>query len=270
MPHAGEHGSCLASHCARSRMPTLVVIRHGATVYSQENRFAGWVDTPLTVKGRSDARHAGELLQRAGLEFDVCFTSRLIRAEQTLEAIRTSVRLDEVQIERDWRLNERHYGALQGETRGAVVSRYGNAQVVEWRRSYDACPPLLREDDPRCIEQLIRFPDLPSHVQPRGERLRDAADRVAPMWHERIAPALAKGLRVLIVAHTSSARGLARLIQGLNDDQCAAFRIATTIPRVYELDDNLMLRCMTDLRAGARSALLYWVNRLKPRRLGAY
>ncbi len=159
-------------------MPTLVVVRHGPTVYSRENRFAGWHDTPLTIKGHEDARRAGETLRHAGLEFDVCFTSRLLRAEQTLRSILTSVRIEDGRIERDWRLNERHYGALQGETRGAIVASYGNAQVVEWRRSYDALPPLLGDDDPRCIEQLARFPDVPSHIQPRGERLRDAAERV--------------------------------------------------------------------------------------------
>jgi 2,3-bisphosphoglycerate-dependent phosphoglycerate mutase len=250
-------------------MSTLVVVRHGPTVYSRENRFAGWLDTPLTAKGHEDAQRAGERLRYAGLEFDACFTSRLLRAEQTLREICTSVRIDEGRIERDWRLNERHYGALQGETRGAIVARYGNAQVVEWRRSYDALPPLLGDDDPRCTEQLARFPDVPSHVQPRGERLRDAAERVSPMWHERIAPALAQGLRVLVVAHTSSARGLARLIEGLSDQQCEAFRIATAIPRVYELDRNLMMTRITDLTYGVRSRVLYWVNRLKPQRLGA-
>ena len=166
-------------------------------------------------------------------------------------------------------LNERHYGALQGETRGTIVASYGNAQVVEWRRSYDALPPLLGDDDPRRIEQLARFPDVPAHIQPRGERLRDAAERVAPLWHERIAPALAQGLRVLVVAHTSSARGLARLIEGLSDEECAAFRIATAIPRVYELDRDLMIARITDLTNGVRSQVLYWVNRLKPQRLGA-
>ena len=250
-------------------MPTLIVVRHGPTVYSQQNRFAGWVDTPLTVKGQNDARRAGESLRRAGLEFDVCFTSRLLRAEQTLGSIRASVPIGDGRIERDWRLNERHYGVLQGETRGAIIARYGNAQVVEWRRAYDACPPLLGDDDPRRLEQLARFPDVPSHVQPRGERLRDAAERVAPMWHERIVPALAQGMRVLVVAHTSSARGLARLIEGLTDEQCAAFRIATAIPRIYELDRHLIVERITDLTNGARSQVLYWVNRLKPRRLGA-
>src|SRR5436853_2588386 len=131
-------------------MPTLVVIRHGATVLSEENRFAGWVDTPLTVKGEKDARRAGETLRRAQLQFDVCFTSRLIRSEQTLAAIRENVPIDDGHIERDWRLNERHYGALQGETRGAIVARYGNAQGVKWRRPYDACPPLPGQDHPTC------------------------------------------------------------------------------------------------------------------------
>ena len=142
-------------------MSTLVVVRHGPTIYSRENRFAGWHDTPLTTRGHEDARRAGETLRHAGLEFDVCFTSRLLRAEQTLRSILTSVRIDEDRIERDWRLNERHYGALQGQTRGAIVASYGNAQVVEWRRSYDALPPLLGDDDPRCIEQLARFRTCP-------------------------------------------------------------------------------------------------------------
>ncbi|MGE3832554.1 MAG: 2,3-bisphosphoglycerate-dependent phosphoglycerate mutase, partial [Parvibaculaceae bacterium] len=165
-------------------------------------------------------------------------------------------------------LNERHYGALQGETRGAMITRYGNAQVVQWRRAYDEVPPLLEDGDPRWAEQLNRLKEVPFDRQPRAESLRQAAERVAPSWHEAMVPALKAGGNLLVVAHTSALRGLARVIEHLSDEQCEAFRIATAIPRLYVLGDDLRVQEKADLNEGLGSSLRYWGNRLKPRGLG--
>jgi 2,3-bisphosphoglycerate-dependent phosphoglycerate mutase len=251
-------------------MPTLVLVRHGATEAAEANRFAGWDDTRLSATGLGEAQAAAETLSQAGFVFERCFTSRLARAEETLAAAAAALRLPEAIVVRDWRLNERHYGALQGEGRGAAIQHYGNAQVVEWRRSYDAVPPPLGPDDPRWHEQLARLADVPIALQPRTESLAQAVQRVTPVWHQAIAPALRRGERVLVVAHTSSIRGLARAIEGLDDAASAAFRIATAVPRVYSLDDALRPLERTDLAAGVAGGLRYWANRLKPRWLGRY
>ncbi|MEP7171915.1 MAG: 2,3-bisphosphoglycerate-dependent phosphoglycerate mutase [Aestuariivirga sp.] len=249
-------------------MPTLVLMRHGATLWGQENRFAGWADTPLSNTGVKEAESATRTLAKAGLAFDICFTSHLKRARQTLEIVAGSKGPTIGNIISDWRLNERHYGALQGETREAMVERYGNQQVVAWRRSYAAVPPPLSEDDPRWREQLQRLPDIPVDDQPRSESMATAALRVEPVWHARMAPELKAGKQLLVVAHTSSIRGLARLIEGLNDQEAEDFRIATAIPLVYLLDDDLKIIRRTDLSEGLVNSWRHWTNRLKPRRLG--
>ena len=245
-------------------MPTLVLLRHGTTVWSEENRFAGWADTPLSAGGMAEARSAGEVLAEAGFGFDLFVTSRLLRAQQTLDIALECLKVPNPVIEKDWRLNERHYGALQGERRINMVERYGNERVAAWRRDYHASPPLLEDNDPRWLEQIARLPDVPAALQPRGESMAAAAERVAPVWHERIAPALRAGRSVLVVAHTSAIRGIARVLEGLDDEACAAFRIATAVPRVYELDNTLALRGKSDLTSNASAAFRYWVNRLKP------
>jgi len=245
-------------------------MRHGSTVSGEENRFAGWDDTPLSASGHADAARAAATLKKTGIAFDICFTSCLTRARQSLDPIVAALRIPEDRIVADWRLNERHYGALQGETRAAMIERYGNALVVEWRRSYDTPPPPLATDDPRFLEQLARLPQIPLDQQPRGESLRAAVERVTPAWAERIAPALRAGKRVLIVAHTSSIRALARTIEGLDDEASAAFRISTAIPRCYRLDDDLAMVERFDLTTGVRSQIRYWANRVKPRWLGRF
>lgn len=243
-------------------------MRHGATLWGQENRFAGWADTPLSDTGVKEAQGATRTLAKAGLTFDIYFTSPLKRAQQTLEIVADSKGPSIGNIISDWRLNERHYGALQGETRADMIEKYSNQQVVEWRRSYTAVPPPLDADDPRWQEQLQRLPDIAVHDQPRTESMAKAAERVAPFWHSNIVPALKTGKQILVVAHTSSIRGLARVIESLNDDEAAEFRIATAIPLVYLLDDDLKIIRRTDLSDGMANNLRYWMNRLKPRRLG--
>jgi len=245
-------------------------MRHGATVAGEENRFAGWDDTPLSPSGLADAERAAAALKAAGSGFDLCFTSCLTRARQSLEPIARSLGIPDDRTTADWRLNERHYGALQGETRAAMIERHGNARVVAWRRSYETRPPLLEPDDPRFLEQLARLPQIPADQQPRGESLRDAVERVTPAWTGLIAPALRDGNCVLIVAHTSSIRALARTIEGLDDEASAAFRIATAIPRCYQLDDDLRMVERVDLTTGTKSQIRHWANRVKPRWLGRF
>jgi len=249
-------------------MPTLFLIRHGATQWAQENRFAGWADAPLSEKGLQEAALAAQSLKSGGYSFDICFTSRLMRATKTAFIITEKLGMTNEAVVSDWRLNERHYGALQGRLRREAIEQYGNAQVVEWRRAYHERPPELEEDDPRWAEQLERIEDLLPELHPRSESLAQAAERVEPVWRETIAPALRSGKRVLVVAHTSSIRGLVRCIEGLDDDQCAAFRISTALPRRYALDDNLAPLEIEDLTSGWNAKVRYWINRKKPRWLG--
>lgn len=249
-------------------MPTLVLMRHGATLWGQENRFAGWADTPLSDTGTKEALDATQTLAKAGFAFDICYTSKLQRAQQTLAIIAGGEGPTLGKIISDWRLNERHYGALQGETRASMIEKYGNQQVVEWRRSYTAVPPPLTPDDPRWQEQLQRLPEITVDHQPRTESMAQAAERVVPFWRTQMIPELKDGKQILVVAHTSSIRGLVRVIEDLGDEEVADFRIATAIPLVYLLDGDLkVIRC-TDLSDGMLSNLRYWTNRLKPRRLG--
>lgn len=249
-------------------MPTLVLMRHGATLWGEQNRFAGWGDTPLSETGKKEARKAAQSIVRSGLSFDRCYTSCLLRAQETLALMLSEMQAPDLAVRREWRLNERHYGALQGETRSAMVDRYGNGAVVEWRRSFDAVPPPLADDDPRWIEQLGRMPQIPPVEQPHTESMAQAAARVAPVWHESLAPDLRAGHRLLVVAHTSALRGLIRIIEGLDDTDAAAFRIATAIPRVYALNDDLSPLESIDLTEGLASSLRHWFTALKPRRVG--
>jgi 2,3-bisphosphoglycerate-dependent phosphoglycerate mutase len=243
-------------------------MRHGATAWSQENRFAGWADASLSPKGQDEARKSAKALKKSGISFDSCFTSLLSRASRTLDMVTAELGIAQERVARDWRLNERHYGSLQGETRGAMIARYGNAQIVQWRRSYADVPPFLDDGDPRWSEQLARLSMVPHDRQPRAESLRQAAERVAPVWDELMVPGLLAGHNLLVVAHTSAIRGLARVIEHLSDEQCEAFRIATAIPRIYLLGDDLQVRDKIDLNEGLGSSLRYWGNRLKPRGLG--
>ncbi len=249
-------------------MPTLFLIRHGATQWAEENRFAGWGDTPLSEKGHREAVSVAHSLKDSRYSFDMCFTSQLTRARQTMAAIMQELNLPGHTLKCDWRLNERHYGALQGEPRGAMIKKHGNAKIVEWRRTYHGQPPQLEEDDPRWVEQRQRLPEIPDKHHPRSESMAQAVARVTPLWNDEIAPALRAGKVLLVVAHTSSIRGLVRHIEGLDEDQCAAFRISTAVPRLYQLDDNLTPLEVRDLTYGLNAKIRYWVNRKKPGWLG--
>jgi 2,3-bisphosphoglycerate-dependent phosphoglycerate mutase len=218
---------------------TLVLLRHGESLWNKENRFTGWTDVDLTEKGREEARVAGQLIKEAGLDFDLTFTSVLKRA------IRTGwIALDEIDrlwlpVERSWRLNERHYGALQGLNKAETAAKHGDAQVKIWRRSYDIPPPPLAADDPRHPSRDVRYRSLPQSDLPATESLKDTVDRFLPYWHESIAPAVRAGKRVLIVAHGNSLRALVKYLDGISDSAIVELNIPTGIPLVYELNEAL-------------------------------
>jgi 2,3-bisphosphoglycerate-dependent phosphoglycerate mutase len=217
-------------------MPLLVLIRHGQSVWNLENRFTGWWDVDLTPKGEDEARAAGELLAARRLDFDLCFTSVLTRAIRTLDiALRAMDRLW-LPVEKDWRLNERHYGGLTGLDKAETAARHGAEQVHIWRRSFDVPPPPLDPGGPYDLGRDRRYAGLPV---PATESLKDTIARVLPYWEQRIAPSLRDGKRVLISAHGNSLRALVKHLSGIADDEIVGLEIPTGEPIVYELDDGL-------------------------------
>jgi 2,3-bisphosphoglycerate-dependent phosphoglycerate mutase len=220
-------------------MHTLVLLRHGESTWNQENRFTGWTDVDLTEKGRAEAKTAGQLLRAGGFAFDLLFTSLLKRA------IRTShITLDELDqmwlpVARSWRLNERHYGALQGLNKAETAAKHGEEQVKIWRRAYATAPPPLTPDDPRHPARDPRYRDVPAADLPLTESLKDTVARFLPYWHDAIAPEIRSGKRVLIVAHGNSLRALAKFLDGISDADIVELNIPTGIPLVYELDASL-------------------------------
>jgi 2,3-bisphosphoglycerate-dependent phosphoglycerate mutase len=238
-------------------MHTLVLVRHGESTWNLENRFTGWTDVPLTDTGIEQAREAGRLMRDAGLDFDVAYTSVLQRAVWTLwyaldELDRTW--LPEV---KDWRLNERHYGALQGLNKAETAARFGDAQVLAWRRSYDIPPPALQPNDPRAEAGDRRYAGLAPSQVPLTECLKDTVARVLPCWHEVLAPAIRSGRRVLIAAHGNSMRALVKYLDGIGDAEIVGLNIPNGIPLVYELDAGLKpisSRYLGDPAAAAKAA----------------
>jgi 2,3-bisphosphoglycerate-dependent phosphoglycerate mutase len=220
-------------------MHKLVVIRHGESTWNLENRFTGWTDVELTPTGVEQAREAGRLLKAAGYEFDVAYTSVLKRAIWTLwyaleEMDRTW--LPEV---KDWRLNERHYGALQGLNKADMAKQYGDEQVLVWRRSYDTPPPVLDANDPRGQRNDPRYANLKPGQVPLTECLKDTVARVLPLWNETLAPAIRSGQRLVIAAHGNSIRALVKYLDGISDADIVGLNIPNGIPLVYELDADL-------------------------------
>jgi 2,3-bisphosphoglycerate-dependent phosphoglycerate mutase len=217
----------------------LVMVRHGQSVWNLENLFTGWTDVDLTAQGIAEAREAGRLLKAEGLDFDLAFTSVLKRAIRTLWLALDEMDLMWIPVERSWRLNERHYGALQGLDKAETVRRHGADQVKIWRRSYDIPPPPLEADDPRHPRFDPRYRGLDAALLPATESLKDTLGRVMPLWRDRIAPELAAGRNVLIVAHGNSLRALVKMLDGMSDAEIVEFNIPTGVPIVYELDDKL-------------------------------
>jgi len=220
-------------------MHKLVLLRHGESVWNKENLFTGWTDVDLSEQGRREAADAGALLQQEGHTFDVAFTSVLKRAIRTLWIVLDTMDLMWIPVQRDWRLNERHYGALQGLNKAETAAKYGEPQVKIWRRSYDVRPPALDLSDPRYPGKDPRYQSLAKEQVPLTECLKDTVARTLPCWHEVIAPTVQSGRRVLIAAHGNSLRGLVKYLDGVSEKDILELNIPLGIPLVYELDDAL-------------------------------
>ena len=220
-------------------MHQLVLIRHGESTWNLENRFTGWSDVDLTSTGVQQAVDAGRLLAQEGFAFDVAYTSVLKRAIHTLWHTLDAMDCPWLPTQCTWRLNERHYGALQGLNKSETAQKYGNDQVLIWRRSYDTPPPTLQADDPRSERGDRRYADLAPEQVPLTECLKDTVARVMPFWQQSIAPALKAGQRTLIVAHGNSIRALVKLLDQISDEDIVGLNIPNGIPLVYELDGNL-------------------------------
>ncbi|MBC7414974.1 MAG: 2,3-diphosphoglycerate-dependent phosphoglycerate mutase [Herminiimonas sp.] len=220
-------------------MYKIVLMRHGESTWNLDNRFTGWTDVDLTEKGRAEARHAGQLLKDAGFSFDMAFTSVLKRAIRTLWITPDEMDLMWLPIEHDWRLNERHYGALQGLNKSETAALYGDAQVLVWRRSYDTPPNPLEASDPRAASNDPRYAHLEPARIPLTECLKDTVERVMPAWEDAIAPAIRAGKRIIISAHGNSLRALIKSLDGISDADIVGLNIPNGQPLVYELDADL-------------------------------
>ncbi|MFH1190244.1 MAG: 2,3-diphosphoglycerate-dependent phosphoglycerate mutase [Candidatus Omnitrophota bacterium] len=220
-------------------MKKLVLLRHGESVWNKENRFTGWTDVDLSDKGRKEAAKAGEALKKEGFIFDVAYTSVLKRAVFTLWAVLEKMDLVWIPVNNSWRLNERHYGALQGLNKAEMAAKFGEDQVLIWRRSYDTPPPALEKNDARNPAGDPRYKDLPEKDLPLTECLKDTVGRFLPYWHETIAPVVRSGKRVIIAAHGNSLRALVKYLDNIPDDKIVGVNIPTGLPLVYELTDEL-------------------------------
>ena len=238
-------------------MYKIVFMRHGESTWNLENRFTGWTDVDLTEKGVNEAKTAGRLLKEAGFAFDLAYTSVLKRAIRTLWLAMDEMDMMWLPVKNDWRLNERHYGALQGLDKGETAAKFGDEQVLVWRRSYDTPPPALDPADPRCERRDPRYAKLKPEEVPLTECLKDTVARVLPFWEESIARAIKAGQRVLIVAHGNSMRALIKHLDGISDADIVGLNVPNGIPLVYELDAELKpLRSyyLGDAEAAARAA----------------
>ncbi len=218
-------------------MYQLVLIRHGESTWNKENRFTGWTDVELSDKGREEAKAAGALLKKEGFSFDIAYASLQKRALNTLWSVLQELDLVWIPIEKDWRLNERHYGALQGMNKAETAAKYGDEQVLIWRRSYDIPPPPLEESDERWPGHDPRYAGIKN--LPLSECLKDTVERFLPLWHEKIAPSVKSGKRVIIAAHGNSLRALVKYLDNISDADIINLNIPTGVPLVYELDENL-------------------------------
>lgn len=220
-------------------MHTLVLLRHGQSIWNLENRFTGWTDVDLSEQGGGEARESGELLRQQGYEFDVCHTSLLKRAIRTLWLTLDSLDRMWLPVERTWRLNERHYGALQGLNKAETARKYGDEQVFVWRRSFDTPPPPLELEDERFPGNDLRYAQVDKGLLPRCESLQMTIERTMPYWFDVMAPQIRTGKRLLVVAHGNSLRGLVKYLDDMDDQSITRLNIPTGIPLVYTLDENL-------------------------------
>ena len=238
-------------------MYKLVLIRHGESTWNLENRFTGWTDVDLTPTGVNQAREAGRLLRAQGYDFDLAYTSVLKRATRTLWHVLDEMDRTWLPVVHSWRLNERHYGALQGLNKADMARQYGDAQVLVWRRSYDTPPPALEPTDPRSERGDVRYAALEPAQVPLTECLKDTVARVLPFWNDAIAPAIRSGQRVVVAAHGNSIRALVKYLDGVSDTDIVGLNIPNGVPLVYELDGSLRpLRhyYLGDAEAVARAA----------------
>ncbi len=220
-------------------MYQLVLIRHGESTWNLENRFTGWTDVPLTETGIAQAKEAGRLLSAEGFDFDVAYTSVLKRATHTLWHCLDAMDGTWLPVVHAWRLNERHYGALQGLNKAETAKKYGDEQVLVWRRSFDTPPPALTADDPRCERADRRYEKQQPQDIPLTECLKDTVARVLPFWNESMAPAIKAGKRIVVAAHGNSIRALVKYLDNISDDDIVGVNIPNGIPLVYTLDSNL-------------------------------
>lgn len=220
-------------------MRILVLLRHGESVWNKEKRFTGWTDVGLTKNGEEEARLAGREMKKAGLEFDIAYTSVLKRATRTLKLALKEIGQSGLEIKQSWRLNEKHYGALQGLSKPEMAKKFGDEQVLAWRRSYDVRPPALELSDPRHPIHDPLYKDVERGMLPSTECLKDTVERFMPYWESEIAPAIKSGRKVLIVAHGNSLRALVKHLDGVSDSEIVKLNIPTGVPLVYRLDEDL-------------------------------
>jgi 2,3-bisphosphoglycerate-dependent phosphoglycerate mutase len=220
-------------------MIRLVLLRHGESTWNKENRFTGWTDVDLSDRGREEAKTAGQLLKDGGYTFDLAFTSVLKRAIRTLWTALDELDLLWIPVTKNWRLNERHYGALQGLNKSETAAKHGDAQIKIWRRSYDIPPPPLTTDDERYPSRDPRYANVDPALLPLTESLKDTVERFLPYWHEAIVPAIRSGKRVIIAAHGNSLRALVKYLDNVSEADIVELNIPTGIPLVYELNDDL-------------------------------
>jgi len=217
----------------------VVLLRHGESLWNKENLFTGWTDVDLSDRGKEEAKATGRSLKEHGFTFDIAFTSVLKRAIRTLWFLLDEMDLMWIPVHRDWRLNERHYGALQGLNKAETAREFGEKQFKLWRRSYDICPPALEEEDPRHPRHDVRYNDISREEIPASECLKDTLLRFLPCWHDLIAPAIRSGKRVVIAAHGNSLRALVKYLDGMSDADIVDLNIPTGIPLVYDLTGEL-------------------------------
>ncbi len=220
-------------------MYKVVLLRHGESIWNKENRFTGWTDVGLSEKGIQEAKEAANMLKEGGFTFDIAFTSVLRRGIQTLWIVLDEMDLMWIPVYRSWRLNERHYGALQGKFKSKMAAEVGEEQVLIWRRSYDVPPPALKTSDPRYPGNEDKYKTLTAADLPLSECLKDTVARVLPYWHETIVPTIKSSQKVLISAHGNSLRALVKYLDNISEDEIVSLNIPTGIPLIYELDDDL-------------------------------
>lgn len=222
-------------------MKKIVLLRHGESAWNKENRFTGWTDVDLTEKGIEEARKAGDLLRKEGVVFDKAYTSYLKRAVKTLNNVLDRMDQDWIPVEKSWRLNEKHYGDLQGLNKSETAEKYGDEQVHIWRRSYDVAPHALGEDDPRNPRFELRYKNVPDDELPRTESLKDTVERILPYWKEVIFPSLKTSDQILVTAHGNSLRGIIKYVRDIADEDIVHLNLPTAVPYVLEFDDDGIL-----------------------------